>query len=107
MRPGESTGPLSDDSPRINAGASRSDPKAPSEPGVHCSPTERPVGSRLSALTGTLNSWFARAFTQGSLPWNLQTRLGCSCAKELERVYHKKPNTIQRDRLYVSISLLF
>jgi hypothetical protein len=27
--------------------------------------------------------WYARAFTQGSLPWNLQTRLSCQCAKEL------------------------
>ena len=27
--------------------------------------------------------WDARAFTQGSLPWNLQARLSCQCAKEL------------------------
>jgi hypothetical protein len=32
---------------------------------------------------GTANVWDARAFTQGSLPWNLQTRLSCQCAKEL------------------------
>jgi hypothetical protein len=29
--------------------------------------------------------WGARAFTQGSLPWNLQTRFGCQCALELLR----------------------
>jgi hypothetical protein len=57
--------------------------------GVRCNHTERPVGSRLSVLAGTHNGWYASAFTQGSLPWNLETLLGCQCANELVQVYYR------------------
>jgi hypothetical protein len=46
------------------------------------SPTERLVGSRLDALTGTPNAWYVSAFTVGNdLPTNAQTLLSCQCAK--------------------------
>jgi len=36
-----------------------------------------------AAGVGSANVWYACAFTQGSLPWNLQTRLSWKSAKEL------------------------
>jgi hypothetical protein len=67
----------------MNGRASQRYLKAPSEPDVRCSPTERLVGSRLSALTGTPNGWYVTAFTRGNdLPRNQQTVFGCQCATE-------------------------
>ena len=38
------------------------------------------MGSKSPSSIGTPNMWFASAFTQGRLPWNWQTLLGCQCA---------------------------
>ncbi len=47
------------------------------------------IGITTGLMAGTHNGWYASAFTQGSLPWNLETLLGCQCANELVQVYYR------------------
>jgi hypothetical protein len=64
----------------MNAGASRSNPMAPSEP-VFVAISLEGSDPLSRSMIGTPNGWDASAFTQGNdLPWNAQTLLGCQCA---------------------------
>ena len=66
------------------------------------------VGSAPSSI-GTPNGWFASAFTQGSLPWNRQTLLGCQCALEGLRLPVLRPSkrTLRVCRIDIRLSSIY
>jgi len=72
-----------DDSPRLKPGASGMTLVCRPTPFVRFMHTSETKLTATCVAHGTANVWYASAFTQGSLPWNLQTLLSCQCAKEL------------------------
>ncbi len=75
---------LSDDSPRLQGGGFWNDSGVSSHTNRSVQPHERAVAHNITHVSaGTANVWYANAFTQGSLPWNLQTLLSWKSAKEL------------------------
>src|SRR6266568_5246130 len=74
---------MGDDSPRLQGGGFWNDAGVSSHTVRSFHAQKRARLKTTSVSHGTANVWYASAFTQGSLPWNLQTLLSCQCAKEL------------------------